>query len=119
MNEDDFQLVLRAKRQIQRESALRSFLVAGVAVASALRFANIDLPFMYPLLFTVLFVSLVLNSDVIANMGLVTRKDLIAVIERHIHSDPGSLARYSQLKNRRLGFLRRRLLAERPSQAFF
>ena len=56
---------------------------------------------MYPLLFTVLFVSLVLNSDVIANMGLVTRKDLIAVIERHIHNDPGSLARYSQLKNRR------------------
>ena len=98
MNEDDFQLVLRAKRQIQREAALRSFLVA---VAAALRFADIDLPFMYPLLFTVLFVSLVLNSDVIANMGLVTRKDLIAVIERHIHNDPGSLARYSQLKNRR------------------
>ncbi|MFZ8956187.1 MAG: hypothetical protein ACO2ZE_03970 [Pseudohongiellaceae bacterium] len=87
MNEDDFQLVLRAKRQIQREAALR--------------FADIDLPFMYPLLFTVLFISLVLNSDVIANMGLVTRKDLIAVIERHIHNDPGSLARYSQLKNRR------------------
>ena len=84
-----------------REAALRSFLVAGVAVAAALRFADIDLPFMYPLLFTVLFVSLVLNSDVIANMGLVTRKDLIAVIERHIHNDPGSLARYSQLKNRR------------------
>jgi len=101
MNEDDFQLVLRAKRQIQREAALRSFLVAGVAVAAALRFADIDLPFMYPLLFTVLFVSLVLNSDVIANMGLMTRKDLIAVIERHIHNDPGSLARYSQLKNRR------------------
>ena len=56
MNEDDFQLVLRAKRQIQREAALRSFLVAGVAVAAALRFADIDLPFMYPLLFTVLFV---------------------------------------------------------------
>lgn len=96
--------MLRAKRQIQREAALRSFLVAGVAgvaVAAALRFADIDLPFMYPLLFTVLFVSLVLNSDVIANMGLVTRKDLIAVIERHIHNDPGSLARYSQLKNRR------------------
>ncbi|MGB1746066.1 MAG: hypothetical protein ACPHGW_00900 [Pseudohongiellaceae bacterium] len=103
-SEDDFQLVLRAKRQIQREAALRSFLVAGVAgvaVAAALRFADIDLPFMHPLLFTVLFVSLVLNSDVIANMGLVTRKDLIAVIERHIHNDPGSLAQYSQLKNRR------------------
>ena len=111
--------MLRAKRQIQREAALRSFLVAGVAVAAALRFADIDLPFMYPLLFTVLFVSLVLNSDVIANMGLVTRKDLIAVIERHVHNDPGSLVRYSQLKNRRLGFLRRHLLAERPSQAFF
>ncbi len=66
-----------------------------------------------------LFVSLDLNSDVIANMGLVTRKDLIAVIERHIHNDPGSLARYSQLKNRRRGFLQRRLLAERLSQAFF
>ena len=41
MNEDDFQLVLRAKRQIQREAALRSFLVAGVAVAAVVlhRFA--------------------------------------------------------------------------------
>ena len=35
MNEEDFQLVLRAKRQIQREAALRSFLLAGVAVAAA------------------------------------------------------------------------------------
>ena len=47
MNEDDFQL-LRAKRQIQREAAF-ALLVAGVAVAAALRFADIDLPFMYPL----------------------------------------------------------------------
>ena len=100
MNERDFNLLLRAKRQIDRESAIRSFLIAGVCVAAGLRLLDIDLPFIYPLLFIILFVSLVLNSDVIANFGLVTKRDLVNVIERHIHSDPEILTRYAALKNR-------------------
>jgi len=40
MHEDDLQLMPRAKRRIQREAALRTFLVAGVAVAAAFRFAD-------------------------------------------------------------------------------
>ena len=100
MNENDFNLVLRAKRQIHRESAIRSFLIAGVCVAAGLRLLGIELPFIYPLLFIILFISLVLNSDVIANFGLVTKRDLVNVIERHIHNDPEVLTRYAELKNR-------------------
>ena len=100
MNESDFNLVLRAKRQIHREAAIRSFLIAGVCVAAGLRLLGIELPFIYPLLFIILFISLVLNSDVIANFGLVTKRDLVNVIERHIHNDPEVLTRYSELKNR-------------------
>ena len=100
MNESDFNLVLRAKRQINRETAIRSFLIAGVCVAAGLRLLGIELPFIYPLLFIILFISLVLNSDVIANFGLVTKRDLVNVIERHIHNDPEVLTRYSELKNR-------------------
>jgi len=100
MNENDFNLVLRAKRQIHRESAIRSFLLAGVCVTAGLQLFGINLPFIYPLLFLILFISLVLNSDVIANFGLVTKRDLVKVIEQHIHNDPEVLARYAELKNR-------------------
>ena len=100
MNERDFYLVLRAKRQIERESAIRSFLIAGICVAAGLRLVGIELPFIFPLLFVILFVSLALNSDVIANYGLVTKRDLVSVIERHIHSDPEVLTRYAEVKNK-------------------
>lgn len=94
MEERDLLLVLRAKRQIKREAALRSFLVAGLFVAAGLRVFGVDVAFLYPLLFILLFVSLVMNSDVIANVGLVTKKDLVGLIERQIHNDPDALTRY-------------------------
>ena len=94
MEQRDLLLVLRAKRQIKREMALRSFLVTGLFVAAGLRVLGVDVAFLYPLLFILLFVSLVMNSDVIANVGLVTKKDLVNLIERQIHGDPDTLARY-------------------------
>ena len=100
MDERDFQLLLRAKRQIRRESWLRSFLWAGLLVAAALRVLGVDVAFLFPLLFVILFVSLILNSDLIANIGLVTKHDLVKMIERHIHNDPDVLTRYASLRNR-------------------
>ena len=62
MNERDFHLVMRAKRQVHRETALRSMLI--------------------------------FSSDLIANFGLVSKDDLIKVIEKQLHSDPEILTRY-------------------------
>jgi hypothetical protein len=100
MDERDFHLLMRAKRQIRRESSLRSFLLAGLIVTACLRLMGLELSFLYPLLFVILFVSLILNSDLIANFGLVTKSDLVKLIERHIHSDPEALARYASSKNK-------------------
>ncbi len=100
MNERDFQLVLRAKRQIDREAAMRSFFFVGICFVAVLRFLGFDVGFLYPLLFIVLFVSLVLNSDFIANFGLVSKRDLVKLIEHHIHNDPETLTRYSEVKSR-------------------
>lgn len=100
MNERDFQLVLRAKKQIRRENAIRSFLIVGVCFAAALRLAGVEPPLLYPLLFVILFVALVLNSDLIANLGMVSKTDLVSVIERHIHNDPEALARYVNAKSK-------------------
>ena len=100
MDEHDFQLILRAKRQIRREKSIRSFLVVGLCFAAGLRLLGLELPNLYPLLFVLLFVALVLNSDLIANFGMVSKKDLIAVIERHIHNDPDVLSRYADSKSR-------------------
>jgi len=100
MDERDFHILLRAKRQIRRETTMRSFLLAGLLVAAALRLLNVDVTFLYPLLFVILFVSLILNSDLIANFGLVSKQDLVKMIERHIHNDPDVLTRYASLKNR-------------------
>lgn len=100
MNERDLKLVLRAKRQIRREIAIRSFLVFGLFFCAVLRMLGVELPFMYLLLFVLLFVSLVLTSDLIANFGMVSKKDLINVIENYIHSDPEVLTRYSSAKSR-------------------
>ena len=100
MNERDFQLVMRAKRQIHRETALRSFLLFGLFFTAILQMLGIELPFLYPLLFVILFVSLVLSSDFVANFGMVSKNDLIHLIEKHIHSDPDALAAYSNLRNK-------------------
>lgn len=100
MNDRDYQLVLRAKRQINRESSMRSFLFVGICVAAGLRLLGFEVSFLYPLLFVILFVSLVLNSDFIANFGLVSKKDLVKLIERHIHNNPQELTRYSELKSK-------------------
>lgn len=100
MNERDFRLLMRAKRQIKRESAIRSFLIAGIFVAAALRLVGLDMNFFYPLLFVILFVALILNSDLIANFGMVSKKDLVGVIERHIHNDAETLTRYVNAKSK-------------------
>lgn len=100
MDERDFRLLQRAKRQIRRESAIRSFLLAGLIVAALLRILGFELTLLYPLLFVLLFVSLVLNSDLIANVGMVSKKDLVALIERHIHNDAETLSRYAESNNR-------------------
>ncbi len=100
MNESDYQLILRAKRQVERERAMRSFFLVGIVFVAALRLLGFEVNFLYPLLFVVLFVSLVLNSDFIANFGLVSKRDLISLIERHIHNDPDVLTRYSELKSK-------------------
>jgi hypothetical protein len=100
MTERDFHLLLRAKRQIKREAAIRSFLIFGLCFGAALRMLGIELPFLYLLLFVILFVALALNSDLIANFGMVSRNDLVNVIEQHIHNDPETLSRYASVKSR-------------------
>jgi len=100
MDEQDLRLVLRAQRQIARESSLRSFLLTGVLFCAGLRFLNVDMPFLYLLLFIVLLISLVLTSDMFASIGLVSKKDLIKLIETHIHTDPEVLARYSSARSK-------------------
>ncbi|MDD9891585.1 MAG: hypothetical protein OXU30_14760 [Gammaproteobacteria bacterium] len=100
MNERDFQLVRRTKRQIEREAALRSFLWVGLIFCTVLRMLGFELQIMYLFLFVILFVSLVINSEVIASFGMVSKKDLVNVIEKHIHNDPETLTRYAGLDNK-------------------
>jgi hypothetical protein len=100
MNERDFQILLRAKRQIARESSIRSFLIVGICFAAVLRMLSIELPVLYPLLFVILLVYLVVNSDFIGNRGLVSKRDLVKLIERNINNDPDTLSRYAQLKSK-------------------
>lgn len=100
MNERDFQLIMRAKRQIHREAALRSFLIFGLLFAAALRFLGFELPFLYLMLFVSLFISLIFSSDLIANFGLVSKDDLVKVLEKHIHNDPEMLTRYANTMSR-------------------
>lgn len=100
MNEQDFRLVIRARRQIAHETALRSFLIAGVLFCAGLRLLGIDPQFLYILLFVVGLIALILSSDMFASIGLVSKKDLVGVIESHIHADPEVLARYSSVRNK-------------------
>ena len=103
MNEKDFQLIMRAKKQIQRETYIRSFLLFAAVFCAALRFLGTELPFLYLGLFVLLFVSLVLSSDLIADIGAVSKMDLINIIEKQFHNDPVMLARYSSARNRSRG----------------
>lgn len=75
-------------------------LVFGLLLSAALRFLGIDIPFLYLMLFVFLLISLIFSSDLIANFGLVSKGDLITVIERQLHSDPEMLTRYLDTKNR-------------------
>jgi hypothetical protein len=100
MHDSDFQLIIRAKRQIHRDRALRSFLLVGLVFAAALRLFGIELPFFYLMLFVVLLISLIFSSDLISNIGQVSKSDLIDVLEKHLHSDPDMLTRY--LNSRRV-----------------
>lgn len=100
MNERDFKLLMRAKRQIDRESAWRSFLWVGLIVAALLRMVGVELPFLYLTLFSLLFVLLILSSDLLTSLGSVSKKELVSLIENHIHHDPDTLTRYSSSRSR-------------------
>ncbi|HJO11263.1 MAG: hypothetical protein QGG67_08305 [Gammaproteobacteria bacterium] len=100
MNDRDFQLIMKAKRQIQRESAIRSVLIFSLLFVACLRFLGIETPFLYLTFFMLLFISLVLSSDLIANLGTVSKAELVGVIEKHIHSEPEMLTRYCNAKAR-------------------
>ncbi|MCH7817318.1 MAG: hypothetical protein IIC60_12190 [Proteobacteria bacterium] len=52
------------------------------------------------MLFVFLLVSLVIGSDLIANNGVVSKHDLIPVIENHIHSDAEVLTRHAGSRSR-------------------
>lgn len=100
MTENDLQLLLRAKNQIKREAMWRSFLIVGVVFAALLRLFGLDLPYLYFLLFVLFFISLLLTSDLLLNIGTVTKRDLVSLIEHTIHSDPAILTKYADLKDK-------------------
>jgi len=62
--------------------------------SAVLRFLGVDLSFFDLMLFVFLLVSLVFGSDLIANFDLVSKGDLIKVIEKQLQSDPEMLTRY-------------------------
>ena len=102
MNEVDFRVLMRAKRQIQREKNLSSFLWVGIVFSAVLRMLGLEFPLLYVSLFTVLLIALILSSDLLINFGLVSKSDLVKVIEKHIHSDPEMLTRYAASKGVKL-----------------
>ena len=95
MNEHDFQLIRRAKKQTQRETSIRSFLMFAIIMSAALRFMGVQSPVFYFSLFAVLLISLLLTSSLITDLGGVSKNDLIDLAERQIHNDPEMLTRYS------------------------
>lgn len=100
MDERDFHLVMRAKRQIHRETELRSMLIFGLLFSAARRFLGSEFPLLYLMLFVFLLVSLIFSSDLITNFGLVSKDNLIKVIEKQLHSDPEMLTRYLNRRSR-------------------
>lgn len=83
-----------------RQTALSPMLIFGLLFSAALRFLGVEFPFLYLLLFVLLLVSLIFSSDLIANFGLVSKDDLIKVIEKQLHSDPEMLTRYLDTRSR-------------------
>ena len=100
MDERDFHLVMRPKRQIHRETELRSMLIFELLFSAALRFLDAEFSFLYLMLFVFLLASLIFSSDLIANFGLVSKDNLIKVIEKQLHSDPEILTRYLNRRSR-------------------
>ncbi len=100
MTKSDFQLLMRAKNQIRRESTWRSFLIVGVVFAALLKLIGLDLPYLYFLLFVMFFISLLLTSDLLINIGTVSKRDLVSVIENSIYKDPAMLAKFAELKDK-------------------
>jgi hypothetical protein len=45
-------------------------------------------------------ISILLTSDLGINIGAVSKKDLVSLIERQLHNDPDALTRYAQVKER-------------------
>jgi hypothetical protein len=62
--------------------------------SAVLRFLKVELPFFCLTLFVFLLVSLIFSSELIANFDLVSKGDLIKIIEKKPHSDPEMLTRY-------------------------
>jgi len=60
----------------------------------------VELPFLYLMMFFFLLISLIFSSDLIANFGLVSKSDLIEVIEKQLHSDPEMLTRYLNTRSK-------------------
>ncbi len=100
MNERDFELILRAKKQVESERNMRSFLIVGLVFCASLRLVGFELPYLYLLMFMILFASLIFFSELIANFGRVSKTDLIELIEQHIHQNPESLTLYAEIKNK-------------------
>jgi hypothetical protein len=100
MTDSDLQLLLRAKNQIKREATWRSFLVVGIVFAALLRLFGLDLPYLNLVLFVLFFLSLLLSSDLLINIGTVTKRDLVNLIESTIHNDPIILTKYADLKDK-------------------
>ena len=100
MNDRDFNLFMHANRQIQREASWRSFLLFGLAFAAVLRLFGIELPALSLLLFVMFLISLLLTSDLGINIGTLSKKDLVSLIEGQLRNDPDALTRYAQTKQR-------------------
>ena len=75
-------------------------LIFELLFSAALRFLDAEFSFLYLMLFVFLLVSLIFSSDLIANFGLVSKDNLIKVIEKQLHSDPEILTRYLNRRSR-------------------
>ena len=75
-------------------------LIFELLFSAALRFLDAEFSFLYLMLFVFLLVSLIFSSDLIANFGLVSKDNLIKVIEKQLHSDPEMLTRYLNRRSR-------------------
>ncbi len=100
MEERDFQLLAKAKKQVSREASLKSFLVFGVCFTAFIRMLGVELPMLYLTLFVLLLMLLIFSSDLLAMFGRVSKNDLIGIIERQINNDPETLTRYIDTRSK-------------------